>query len=96
MLKPKLECHQVLLKLLITEKTTEQRNKLNKVSFKVPTLATKDMVRLAIFEAFGLKAISVSTQRYKEVSRRYKFHRGYSAEWKKAIVTFSDQETLPI
>lgn len=91
-----LECYQVLLKTVVTEKSTEQRESLNKFTFKVPVAATKDMIRAAIFEAFGVRPTAVATQRYKEVARRYKFHRGYSSEWKKAIVTIANQETLPV
>lgn len=91
-----LECYQILLKTVVTEKSTEQRGDLNKFTFKVPVAANKEMIRTAIFEAFGVRPTAVATQRYKEVARRYKFHRGYSSEWKKAIVTISRQETLPV
>lgn len=89
-----LETYQILLNVLITEKSTQQRVELNQFSFRVPVAATKSMIGLAIFEAFGVKPVSVATQIYKECSRRYKFHRGFSAEWKKAIVTVNKEETL--
>lgn len=91
-----LECHQVLLDTVVTEKSTQQRGELNKFTFRVPVAATKDMIKAAIIQAFGVKPVAVATQRYKELACRYKFHRGYSSEWKKAIVTISSEETLPV
>ena len=90
------ETYQVLLKTLVTEKSTYQRTQLNQFSFRVPVAATKDLIRQAVLEAFGVKAVSVATQIHKECARRYRFHRGYTAAWKKAIVTVHKEETLPV
>jgi large subunit ribosomal protein L23 len=91
-----IELHQALLGVLVTEKSTQQRSDLNQFTFRVPVAATKTVISEAVFEAFGVRPVSVATQRYKEVARRYKFHRGYGAEWKKAIVTIAANETLPV
>ena len=91
-----LENYQVLIGVLLTEKSTQQRAEQNQFTFRVPVAATKDMIRAAVLEAFGVKALSVATQIYKECARRYRGHRGYSAAWKKAIVTIGKEETLPV
>ena len=91
-----LKTYQILMHSLVTEKSTYQRTVLNQFSFEVPVAATKDMIRQAVFEAFGIKAVSVATQIHKECARRYRFHRGYTAAWKKAIITVGKQETLPV
>ena len=91
-----LKTYQVLLHSLVTEKSTYQRTVLNQFSFEVPVAATKDMIRQAVREAFGVKAVSVATQIHKETARRYRFHRGYTAAWKKAIITIGKEETLPV
>lgn len=91
-----LETYQVLLGALVTEKSTQQRAEQNKFTFRVPVSATKSMIKLAVYEAFGVKPVSVSTQIYKECAVRYKFHRGYSSASKKAIVTVGKDETLPV
>lgn len=90
------EPYQLLLSVIVTEKTTQQKNQHNKYTFKVPVAATKTDIADVVFKSFGVRPVSVDTQRYKEVARRYKFSRGYSKEWKKAIVTISKQETLPL
>jgi large subunit ribosomal protein L23 len=92
-----LESYQVLMSTLVTEKSTFHRTApLNKFTFRVPVAATKTQIRKAVQEAFGVKVVSVATQRYKELAARYGFHRGFTAEWKKAIVTIHKEQTLPV
>lgn len=91
-----LQTYQVLLSSLVTEKSIFQRNELNKFSFRVPVAATKDLIRLAVQEAFGVRPVAVDTQIHKERARRFRFHRGYTTAWKKAIVTLSKEDTLPV
>ena len=93
----KLESYQVLMSTLVTEKSTFHRAApLNKFTFRVPVAATKTQIRQAVHDAFGVKVVSVATQRYKELAARYRFHRGFTAEWKKAIVTIDNEQTLPV
>ena len=92
-----LKSHQVLISTLVTEKSTFQRTApLNKFTFRVPVAATKIQIREAVQEAFGVKVVSVATQRYKELAARYRFHKGFTAEWKKAIVTVAKDQVLPV
>ena len=92
-----LETYQVLMSTLVTEKSTYHRTApLNKFTFRVPVAATKNQIRKAVQDAFGVKVISVATQRYKELAARYRFHKGFTAEWKKAIVTIHKEQTLPV
>ena len=91
-----LETYQVLLGALVTEKSTHQRARFNKFSFRVPVAATKPVIKQAVQEAFGVKVISVTTQYVKERSRRYRTHRGQTSSWKKAIVSLPKEETLPV
>lgn len=92
-----LKSHQVLISTLVTEKSTFHRTApLNKFTFRVPVAATKIQIREAVQEAFGVKVVSVATQRYKELVARYRFHKGFTAEWKKAIVTVAKDQVLPV
>ena len=92
-----LKSHQVLISTLVTEKSTFHRTApLNKFTFRVPVAATKIQIREAVQEAFGVKVVSVATQRYKELAARYRFHKGFTAEWKKAIVTVAKDQVLPV
>lgn len=91
-----LETYQVLMSTLVTEKTTFHKNELNKFSFRVPVAATKPLIRKAVQEAFGVKVLSVATQIHKERTARFRFHRGFTSPWKKAIVTIDKEQTLPV
>lgn len=92
-----LQTYQVLLSTLVTEKSTFHRTApLNKFTFKVPVAATKTLIRKAVQDAFGVKVVAVATQRHKEQAARFRFHKGFTAEWKKAIVTIDKEQTLPV
>lgn len=92
-----LQVHQVILGVLVTEKSTFHRSApLNKFTFRVPVAATKILIRKAVQEAFGVRVVAVATQRYKECSARFRNHKGYTAEWKKAIVTIDREQTIPV
>ncbi len=90
-----LEIYQVLLSNLVTEKSTFQKAKLNQFSFRVPVAATKELVRKAVQEAFGVRVDAVRTQLYKELPKRFRVQKGWLPAWKKAIVTIHKDETLP-
>lgn len=92
-----LQTYQVLLSTLVTEKSTFHRTApLNKFTFRVPVAATKTLIRKAVQDAFGVKVTAVATQRHKELAARFRFHKGFTAEWKKAIVTIDKEQTLPV
>lgn len=92
-----LQIHEVLLGTLVTEKSTFHRStNLNKYTFRVPVAATKALIRNAVQGAFDVRVTSVATQRYKERSVKFKSHRGYTAEWKKAIVTVDKDQSIPV
>lgn len=92
-----LQIHQVILGVLVTEKSTFHRSApMNKYTFRVPVAATKILIRKAVQEAFDVRVVAVATQRYKECSARFRQHRGYTAEWKKAIVTIDREHAIPV
>ena len=66
-----------------------------KYTFKVATDATKIDVARAIEELFGVKVEKVNTMNVKGHLRRYVRYEGYTASWKKAIVTLTeDSDTI--
>lgn len=91
-----LDTYQILLSSLVTEKSTFQKDKLNQFSFRVPVAATKDLIRKAVHEAFGVRVEAVRTQTYKELPKRFRVQKGWLPAWKKAIVKIHKEETLPL
>ena len=76
----------IILKPVITEKATDGISS-KRYTFKVATSATKPEIAKAVEELFGVKVASVNTINMKKKPKRLGYHAGYTAEWKKAIVT---------
>lgn len=84
---PKLEPYQIVLRPLITEKGTHQSTHRRAYPFEVNPWATKDEIKAAIQELFGVRVEKVRTQNRQGKKRVYRQTRGRMAHWKKAIVT---------
>jgi large subunit ribosomal protein L23 len=91
---PKLEPHQVLLQPLVTEKGTHQFTRHNAYPFQVNLWATKDQIRHAVEELFGVRVSKVRTQMRQGKKRRYRFRVGKLPAWKKAIVTLHEEDRI--
>ncbi|MBO5338634.1 MAG: 50S ribosomal protein L23 [Clostridia bacterium] len=78
----------IILKPIITEKSMDGiANK--RYTFKVATDATKPEIAKAVEELFGVEVAKVNTINMKKKPKRLGYHFGYTAEWKKAIVTLT-------
>jgi large subunit ribosomal protein L23 len=87
---PKLEPHQVILKPLITEKATHQATRYRAYPFEVNPWATKDEIKAAAEELFGVRVEKVRTQNRPGKERRFRNRMGRLANWKKAIITLRE------
>ena len=83
---PKLEPHQVIIRPLITEKGTHQSTHRNAFPFEVNQWATKDEIKAAVEELFGVRVKKIRTQNRLGKHRRFRFRVGRMSHWKKAIV----------
>jgi large subunit ribosomal protein L23 len=93
---PKLEPHQVILRPLVTEKGTHQstHEHHNAYSFQVSLWATKDQIKAAVHELFGVRVERVRTQNRVGKKRRYRFRVGQLPNWKKAIVKLHGEDRI--
>lgn len=91
---PQLEAHQMILRPLITEKGTHLVERYNAYSFEVHPTATKEEIKLAVEQLFEVKVVDVRTQNRIGKTRRYRNHRGKVKDWKKAIVTLSENDRI--
>ena len=76
----------IILKPVITEKSMDGVSN-KRYTFKVAADATKPEIAKAVEELFGVKVAKVNTINMKKKPKRMGYHFGYTAEWKKAIVT---------
>ena len=62
-----------------------------KYTFKVAKNAGKAEIAEAVEKVFGVKVASVNTINMKRKPKRRGYTTGYTAEWKKAIVTVTEE-----
>lgn len=92
--------HEIIVRPLVTEKTTAQAEALNKYHFRVALDANKIEIAqavAAIYASDGAKVTAVNTLRVKGKKRRVMSKGGkpgYSPDWKKAIVTTDKPLTI--
>ncbi len=84
----------IILKPVITEQSMDGLAD-KKYTFKVAKDATKPEIARAVEELFGVKVADVNTINMKRKPKRLRYKVGYTAEWKKAVVTLTaDSKTI--
>ncbi|MEY2858953.1 MAG: ribosomal protein [Cyanobacteriota bacterium] len=85
----------LILKPIITEKGTIQME-LGKYVFDVLPKATKTDVRAAIESLFDVTVVKVNTLTLPRKKRRVGKFVGYKAQYKRAIVTLKEGDSIPL
>ena len=88
--------HQVIVKPVITEKSTDQLDRNHAYTFVVDKAANKYEIAQAVQTLFNVKVESVRTMNYTGKERRVGKHVGRRAAWKKAVVKLRDGDTIEI
>ncbi len=84
----------IIIKPVITEASMDMIAE-KKYAFKVAKDATKPEIAKAVEEMFEVEVESVNVINMKRKPKRLGVHAGYTAEWKKAIVTLTaDSKTI--
>ena len=84
----------IILRPVITEESMMGTAE-KKYTFKVAKNASKPEIKDAVEQLFGVKVAKVNTLNCKGHLRRYGRFEGYTASWKKAVVTLSeDSKTI--
>ena len=79
----------IILAPVITEKSMSA-TAMKKFTFKVAKDAEKIEIAKAVEEIFGVKVAKVNTIAVRGRKRRQGLYTGYTAAWKKAIVTLTE------
>ncbi|MDP6927746.1 MAG: 50S ribosomal protein L23 [Rhodospirillales bacterium] len=87
--------YEMIRSPMITEKTTII-SEYNQVAFKVPLEATKPEICAAIEGLFDVKVTAVNTIRQKGKVKRFRGHLGKRSDFKKAIITLADGDSIDI
>lgn len=88
--------YRVVRKPHVTEKATDDTVRRNAYHFEVPAGANKIEIRTAVERLFEVKVRAVNTLRVKGKWRRRGWSAGRSPEWKKAMVTLEEGQTIDV
>ena len=86
----------VIIKPLVTEKTTHQLETRNVYAFQVNRNANKIQIRQAVQELYKVKVLDVRTLTRKGKPRRTKTKMAKTSDWKRAIVTLEENSRIEL
>ncbi|MGH7584347.1 MAG: 50S ribosomal protein L23 [Gemmatimonadales bacterium] len=90
------DLHQIVVRPLITEKSSAAWQDRKEYVFEVHPEATKGQIREALRQRFGVTATRVRTMQMRRKESVRGTSRGTTARWKKAIVTLQPGDTIPV
>lgn len=89
--------YDILIRPLLTEKATRgsDNEKRPQYTFKVAIDSNKIQIRRAVEAAFDVKVVKVNTVRVKGKRKRLRMReQGKRPDWKKAVVTLQEGQTI--
>ena len=86
----------VIIKPLVTEKSTHQQNTLNAYAFMVHSEASKPQIKNAVEKLYSVKVTDVRTLNRKGKPRRNRFAITKTSEWKRAVVVLDENSRIDL
>ena len=88
------ELHDVLIRPILTEKTTSLQSKGNVYTFEVGETANKLQIKNAVQTLFNVEVQAVRTIIMRGKTKRFGRYFGKRSNWKKAYVRLADGHSL--
>jgi large subunit ribosomal protein L23 len=88
------ELHDILIRPLVTEKSTHLSEEQNTYVFEVGRSANKHQIKAAVESLFGVSVLDVRTLNVRGKMKRFGRFTGKRSNWKKAYVTLADGDFL--
>lgn len=88
--------HDIIVRPVITEKSTEQLDRHHAYTFEVSREANKHQIAQAVEALFNVNVESVRTMNFRGKPRRVGRQIGRRANWKKAVVTLREGDSIEI
>ncbi len=86
----------IIIKPLVTEKTTHQQATRNAYSFQVASGANKTQIKKAIEKLYEVKVVDVRTLNRKGKPRRTRAKMTKGSDWKRAIVVLDENSRIEL
>ncbi|MCB9716837.1 MAG: 50S ribosomal protein L23 [Myxococcales bacterium] len=87
---------QIILRPIVTEKSTDLQADNNQYAFEVAKQANKIEIRKAVEMVFGVRVTGVRTQVVRGDLRRVGQFWGKQRSWKKAVVTVHPDDSIDL
>ena len=88
--------YRLIRRPVITEKASDDTATRNAYHFRVPVDAGKVEIRQAVERIFEVKVTAVNTLRVRGKARRRGWVSGQRPDWKKAMVTLAEGQTIDV
>ena len=86
----------VIIKPLITEKSTHQQATRNAYAFQVHANANKQQIKQAVEQIYEVKVVDVRTMTRKGKPRRSKYKMAQTSSWKRAVVVLDENSRIEL
>jgi large subunit ribosomal protein L23 len=86
----------VIIRPLITEKSTHQQQTRNAYAFEVHQDANKPQIKQAVEKLYNVKVVDVRTMTRKGKPRRSKFKMTHGSDWKRAVVVLDENSRIEL
>jgi large subunit ribosomal protein L23 len=86
----------VIIKPLVTEKSTHQQQTRNAYTFQVHRDANKPEIKKAVEAIYNVKVLEVRTMTRKGKPRRTKFKMTHGSDWKRAVVVLDENSRIEL
>ena len=91
-----MEYTDVIIRPLVTEKSTHQQQTRNSYAFEVSDRANKPQIKQAVEKIYNVKVVDVRTMNRKGKPRRAKFKMTTTSAWKKAVVELDENSRIEL
>ena len=91
-----MDSNGIIIKPLVTEKSTHQQATRNSYAFQVAAGANKHQIKDAIERQYSVKVVDVRTMNRKGKPRRTRFGMTHTAHFKRAIVVLAEESRIEL
>ncbi len=91
-----MDTNSIIIKPLVTEKSTHQQTTRNAYAFQVNPAANKHQIKDAIERQYNVKVTDVRTMNRKGKPRRAKFKMTTTSGWKRAVVVLDENSRIEL
>ena len=91
-----MDTNAIIIKPLVTEKSTHQQTTRNCYAFQVALGANKHQIKDAIERQYRVKVLDVRTMNRKGKPRRSRYKMSTTSNWKKAIIVLDENSRIEL